>query len=154
MVISPHVTIYKFPITAISSILNRGTGLLMSGNFVLIGNYYIFSGLGLIKSYERQYDNRIRTIENSVCYIAESCLVYHTLAGIRHLIWDNNPTLLSNKKVMNSSKFILFSTALYSFMRPFFPTPHPYIQDNTQNYCQHEEDIETLIEVDLVVTDE
>ena len=31
MKISPHVQIYKFPITAISSITNRLTGLSMSG---------------------------------------------------------------------------------------------------------------------------
>ena len=35
--ISPHVTIYKFPITAISSIANRITGLTLTGLFVSSG---------------------------------------------------------------------------------------------------------------------
>ena len=32
--ISPHVEIYKFPITAISSITNRVTGLALTGYFL------------------------------------------------------------------------------------------------------------------------
>ena len=37
MKISPHVQIYKFPITAISSITNRLTGLSLSGFFLVGG---------------------------------------------------------------------------------------------------------------------
>ena len=34
MKISPHVNIYKFPITAISSITNRISGLYLTGVFI------------------------------------------------------------------------------------------------------------------------
>ena len=33
-IISPHVNIYKFPITAVSSITNRLTGLALTGLFI------------------------------------------------------------------------------------------------------------------------
>ena len=35
--ISPHVQIYKFPITAISSITNRVTGLGITGMYIGLG---------------------------------------------------------------------------------------------------------------------
>ena len=35
--ISPHVQIYKFPITAISSITNRVTGLALTGYYLGFG---------------------------------------------------------------------------------------------------------------------
>ena len=44
--VSPHVTIYKFPITAISSITNRATGVALTvGNFrcSLVRGIYFFS---------------------------------------------------------------------------------------------------------------
>jgi succinate dehydrogenase/fumarate reductase cytochrome b subunit len=40
--ISPHVSIYKFPITAVTSILNRGTGVALSGMYVLAGTSLAF----------------------------------------------------------------------------------------------------------------
>ena len=41
--ISPHVNIYKFPITAISSIMNRVTGLGITGIYVASGTMLLFN---------------------------------------------------------------------------------------------------------------
>ena len=41
--ISPHLNIYKFPITAISSIMNRVTGLGITGIYVISGSMLLFN---------------------------------------------------------------------------------------------------------------
>ena len=41
--ISPHVNIYKFPVTAISSIMNRVTGLGITGIYVISGSMLLFN---------------------------------------------------------------------------------------------------------------
>ena len=55
MKISPHVTIYKFPITALSSITNRATGMFLSTNFVCLGT------LCLLNKVKINYITHIRT---------------------------------------------------------------------------------------------
>lgn len=40
--ISPHVTIYKFPITALTSIANRGTGIMLTVGIEILYIYDIY----------------------------------------------------------------------------------------------------------------
>ena len=44
--VSPHVTIYKFPITALSSITNRATGVALT-----VGLLFLFLFVSSFKSY-------------------------------------------------------------------------------------------------------
>ena len=41
--VSPHVQIYKFPLTAITSITNRITGLGITGMYIGLGTSYLFN---------------------------------------------------------------------------------------------------------------
>lgn len=106
-VISPHVNIYKFPITAISSIATRITGLYMSGVFVVGGTYLLSGNKELIHKYEKM-DNFYKKILHSSIIIPST---YHTLGGIRHFIWDKYPSLLKNNKVARSS-YLIFGLAI------------------------------------------
>ena len=103
-IISPHVNIYKFPITAVSSITNRLTGLALTGLFIGTGISNIFN-LDLIKKYDKLENNYKKVINYSVIFPA----TYHTFGGIRHFIWDKYPQLLNNKQVQKSSFFEFFS---------------------------------------------
>ena len=38
-------------------------------------------------------------------------IVYHYLGGLRHIVWDNTPEMLTNDQVENSSYF-LYGTSL------------------------------------------
>ena len=49
--ISPHVNIYKFPVTAVSSILTRLSGLYLSGAFVVGGISQIYGKEKIEKCY-------------------------------------------------------------------------------------------------------
>ena len=64
MKISPHVNIYKFPLTAISSITNRISGLYLTGIFIsggiLLGldkKNYIIDKYDKLETYQKKMIN-------------------------------------------------------------------------------------------------
>ena len=110
-IISPHVNIYKFPITAVSSITNRLTGLALTGLFIGTGISNIFN-LDLIKKYDKLEKNYKKVINYSVIFPA----TYHTFGGIRHFIWDKYPQLLNNKQVQKSSFLLMGGSVVYTIL--------------------------------------
>ena len=105
--VSPHVTIYKFPTTAISSIGNRITGLGLSGGFVGLGIGLLF---GL--SPENTYNNASPLTKHVINYSVLFPTTYHTFGGIRHILWDKYPQLLTNNQVKKSSIALIGISAL------------------------------------------
>jgi succinate dehydrogenase (ubiquinone) cytochrome b560 subunit len=96
--ISPHVSIYKFPITALSSITTRLTGLYLSGVFVGSGVCCV-AGIDLYKSYQDLQNYQKKAIKYTLIFP----MTYHTMGGLRHFVWDKYPHLLQNSKVAKSS---------------------------------------------------
>ena len=109
--ISPHVAIYKFPITAVSSIATRISGFYMSGLYVAGGTACLF-GINPIEKYNKT-EGFAKTIAN---YAIITPSIYHSFGGIRHFIWDKYPQLLTNAQVARSSYFIFGATAISSFL--------------------------------------
>ena len=105
--ISPHVNIYKFPVTAVSSILTRLSGLYLSGAFVVGGISQIYGKEKIEKCYNSLSTNQKTAFHYSLIVPAN----YHTLGGIRHFIWDKYPHLLTNPRVAASS-YALFGMTL------------------------------------------
>jgi len=111
--ISPHVSIYKFPITAVSSIATRLSGLYLSGAFI---------GLGLIKIANKEdfFYNKYNSLESKyktiINYSIITPLTYHTYGGVRHFIWDKYPKLLNNKAVTRSSYLLFGITGVSSIL--------------------------------------
>ncbi len=110
--ISPHVNIYKFPITAISSISTRLTGLYLTGLFVSGGIYCLQNNKNLEEKYKSLSTNNKRIINMSIIIPS----TYHTFGGIRHFIWDKFPHLLTNVKVQRSSIGLISISILSSFI--------------------------------------
>ncbi len=90
--LSPHLSIYRPQITSISSILTRITGnaLLISSLLVVwwllaaaTSSEYFAVADGLLTSW----------FGDLVMSLSVLGLWYHTLAGIRHLLWDNGMML-------------------------------------------------------------
>ena len=109
--ISPHVNIYKFPITAISSIMNRVTGLGITGIYVASGTMLLFNK-NPVTYYEKLHNYPKTAINYGVIFPT----FYHTFGGIRHFIWDKYPHLLSNIKVTQSSIGIIGLSIASSFI--------------------------------------
>lgn len=111
--ISPHVTIYKFPVTAISSIATRVTGVYLTGLFIL-------GGISKITNYDDYLYNSYKKLNNKYKSLLHYSVIvpttYHTFGGIRHFIWDKYPKLLTNKSVPKSSYLLFGLTGLTSIL--------------------------------------
>jgi succinate dehydrogenase / fumarate reductase cytochrome b subunit len=85
--LSPHLTIYRPQITSITSILTR-----ITGNALLLTAFLIVWWF-LAAATSEAYFNVVNGVLTSwfgdlVMTLSVLGLWYHTLAGIRHLIWD------------------------------------------------------------------
>ena len=117
MKISPHVSIYKFPITALSSITNRATGMFLSTNFVFVGTLCMLNKEKQLYNIYENASNANKSIINALYLFP---LSYHTLGGIRHLIWDAKPSLLTNSSVQKSSIALFVSSSVFSFVATMY----------------------------------
>tara|TARA_Y100000991_G_scaffold58995_1_gene43247 strand:- start:223 stop:594 length:372 start_codon:yes stop_codon:yes gene_type:complete len=111
--ISPHVSIYKFPVTAISSILTRVSGVYLSGLFIAGG---ISKLVNKDKYLYDKYNNLNSNLKTAFHYTIIFPSVYHTYGGLRHFIWDKYPKLLTNKSVPKSSYLLFGLTGLSSIL--------------------------------------
>ena len=87
--LSPHLTIYRPQLTSMTSILTRITGNAMLIAALLIVWWFLAAATsadfanGFITSW----------FGDLIMFLSLLGLWYHTLAGIRHLIWDNGYAL-------------------------------------------------------------
>lgn len=97
--LSPHLTIYRPQLTSMSSILTR-----ITGNAMLLAALMIVWWL-LAAATSPEYFATADAVITSwfgdlVMFLSLWALWYHTLAGIRHLIWDNAMMLEIDKAEM------------------------------------------------------
>lgn len=90
--LSPHLTIYRPQLTSITSILTRITGNAMIVAALLIVWWFLAAATNAA------YFDTVNGVLTSwfgdlVLFLSLLGLWYHTLAGIRHLIWDNGYAL-------------------------------------------------------------
>ena len=123
--VSPHVTIYAFPICAISSIATRVTGCMLSfgsaglGAVELMGGngaaYELLSNLGTVGGGSCATLAALGSVGIIVPAVAKFSvafpLAYHYLGGLRHFVWDNSPKMLENVGVEKAS-YALIGTSL------------------------------------------
>ena len=85
--LSPHLSIYRWPVTMASSILHRGTGLAMSLGFVLFVLWLADMAVG-----RDAYAAFMTVMDSTVGRILligwSWAFFYHLANGIRHLVWD------------------------------------------------------------------
>ncbi len=85
--LSPHLSVYKFRYTLVSSILNRITGLALSVGLVAL-TYWL---LGVASGARAQAQAQALLCTPLLrLFLAAMVLAfcYHLVAGIRHLVWD------------------------------------------------------------------
>ncbi len=86
--LSPHLQIYRPQLTSITSILTR-----ITGNALILASFLIVWWFLAAATSERYFEvvNGILTswFGDLVLFGSLWALWYHTLAGVRHLIWDN-----------------------------------------------------------------
>jgi len=86
--LSPHLSIYRPQLTSMTSILTR-----ITGNAMLIAALMIvwwFLAAATSETYFATVNGCITSwFGDLIMFFSVLGLWYHTLAGIRHLIWDN-----------------------------------------------------------------
>lgn len=85
--LSPHMQIYRWPVTMATSIIHRATGMALSAGTLLVAWWLIAAAMG-----PAQYDLFSKIARSPlgqlVLFGFVWSLAYHLLNGIRHLAWD------------------------------------------------------------------
>ena len=85
--LSPHLQIYRKQLNSATSILNRITGIAMLGSALLIVWWLLAAATG--EAYFDLVDGLMTSLLGDVVMtLSVLGLWYHTLGGLRHLIWD------------------------------------------------------------------
>lgn len=85
--LSPHLGVYRFQITMLTSITHRATGVALAGGSLLLMAWLISAALGPA-AYDMVQGLLIHPLGRLVMLGFTWALVYHFLNGIRHLAWD------------------------------------------------------------------
>ena len=85
---SPHLQVYKLPLTGIISITHRMTGVMLSAGLILF--VYVISALaGGADSYAAMQSVMNLWLFKLICWGFVYALLFHLCHGVRHLIWDS-----------------------------------------------------------------
>ena len=86
--LSPHLTIYRPQLTSVTSILTRITGNALLISALLVVWWFLAAATG--PEAFATADGVLTSLFGKLVMILSLWgLWYHTLAGIRHMIWDN-----------------------------------------------------------------
>ena len=115
---SPHLQVYRLPLTGIISITHRMTGVLLSVGLILFV-YILCSVAGGLKTY-----NVMQTTMNfwqiQVGYWGFIyALFFHLCHGVRHLIWDSGE-IFANKSLNCYAIIELFASLLLTLITFIF----------------------------------
>lgn len=85
--LSPHLQIYKWPVTMGTSIIHRITGVGLALGTILLAWWLIAAALGP-EAYDQFQTLAGHWFGRFVLFGFTVALVYHALNGVRHLFWD------------------------------------------------------------------
>jgi len=112
--VSPHVTVYAFPVAAISSITNRVTGCALAFGAAGLGAAELVGGSGTALTIMQTIGQQGPLMAASAKFCVAFPVSYHYLGAVRHLLWDAKPELLTTNEEVEKSSYILFGGALVS----------------------------------------
>ena len=112
--LSPHLQVYRLPLAAITSILNRITGVGMTLASILI--VWWFAAGAFSAGYFDFVDGLLTSILGHLVLIGSlAALWYHMLNSMRHLIWDTG-RMMDVPTVEKTSYFVFAGTAVLTVL--------------------------------------
>lgn len=112
--LSPHLSVYRLPMTAITSILTRITGQAVIAGILLIVWWLVAAAAGPRAFAHADWVLR-SWLGALVLFVAAWSLWYHFLAGIRHLFYDSG-MLLTKEEGRQSSWFIIIASGVLTLV--------------------------------------
>lgn len=108
--LSPHLSIYRWPVTMVSSILHRATGVAMSVGFIVLVGWLFDAASG-----PEVYAGYISVMDSTLGCIAlvgfSWAFFYHLANGIRHLVWDTGRGL-EKEQASASAWFVILASVV------------------------------------------
>jgi len=104
--LSPHLSIYRFRYTLTSSIANRLTGGVASVAFLAFA-IWLAAAAGDTPFFERLHAAFSHPAGRVLLALVIVAFIYHTLAGVRHLVWDTGRAL--ERAQAQASAWLLFA---------------------------------------------
>lgn len=109
--LSPHLQVYRLPMTALMSISHRITGVALSAGCVLITAFLVGAAVSE-DAFTAVKDFSITTIGTLILFAWSFALYYHLCNGIRHLIWDTVRLLEQRAAIIAGWVVLLVSAGL------------------------------------------
>lgn len=107
--LSPHLQVYKLPLTALMSISHRATGAGLAIGTILVTAFLLAAATG-----EAEYDFVMglanTTIGTIILFLWSAALYFHMCNGVRHMFWDMGKNF-NKAKAMRSNYYVLLAAA-------------------------------------------
>ena len=106
--LSPHLDVYKLPLSALLSVIHRGTGAFLSvGSIVLV--WWLMSLADGEESFLTAQAFLGSFIGRLVLFGWTFALFFHLANGIRHLVWDCGYGF--EKEIVSKSSWVVIGSA-------------------------------------------
>lgn len=109
--ISPHLQVYRLPMTAVMSISHRITGAILTGGMVLVAAFLIAAAFGE-DYYNMAMEYATTPLGTAFLFAWSFVLFYHTCNGVRHLIWDTGAMFEKGQTALSGWIVLLATAAL------------------------------------------
>ena len=107
--LSPHLSIYRWPITMTTSILHRATGVAMSVGFIVFVAWLFKAASG--PAAYAMFVGTLSTLVGKILLIGWSfAFFFHLSNGVRHLVWDSGRGF--EKATANASAWFVLLLAI------------------------------------------
>jgi succinate dehydrogenase / fumarate reductase cytochrome b subunit len=107
--ISPHLQVYKMPLTGILSITHRFTGVLLSSGLIFFV-YILYALAGGSSTYAAMQTFTSQGLVHLIYWGFIYALFFHLCHGVRHLIWDTGKNF--DRDTLNRYAFIELGVSL------------------------------------------
>lgn len=113
--LSPHVSIYRWPITMAMSIAHRISGVALYVGTLLLAAWLIAAacGAGAFDMVNTLFDS---IIGRTILFLYTLALVHHMVGGVRHLFWDTKTTLLEKHLATKTAWATIFISVILSLL--------------------------------------
>jgi len=107
--LSPHISIYRWPITMTTSILHRATGVVMSVGFIVLAGWLFDAAMGA-----ETYGSFMSCMDSPMGKLLligwSFAFFFHLANGVRHFVWDSGRGF--EKATANASSWFVLILAL------------------------------------------